>query len=102
MTEDFFALKSTNQSGASWAVAPDATIDIDYGIVAGLMLYNKHATAIVEYSFDGTNLHGELDPADGTRGKSFDWRHARKVWLRIKTGSTGPAVVSIESWARSS
>lgn len=63
-----------------------------------LMLYNKSTTAIVEYSFDGVALDGELDPADGTRGKAFDNRSHASISFRIKAGSVGPAIVSCESW----
>lgn len=95
---DFFALVAVSSSTFTGGGNPDAAILLSLPM-GGLMLYNKHASAIVEYSFDGSTLHGELDPADGTRGKAFDWRQVNKIWFRIKSGSTGPANVSIEAWA---
>lgn len=64
-----------------------------------VMLFNKHATAVVEYSHDGTTVHGELDPTDATAGQTLDdIRSGAGLWLRIKSGSTGPAVVFVKAW----
>lgn len=94
---DFFQLVSV--STANFADA-SVTFGLDYGSEMHLGMYNKHSSAIVEFSSDGTNPIGELDPADGTRGQADDDRKFSKLYFRLKSGSTGPAVVYVKAWVR--
>jgi hypothetical protein len=59
------------------------------------------STQVVEYSFNGNDLHGELNPATGSATQSimFNPRVACKIWFRIQSGSTGPVTVSVQAWA---
>jgi hypothetical protein len=68
---------------------------------AGLMLLNlgSGSTNVVEYSFNGTTVHGELNPANASAGMTFDDRVQSLIWFRIQSGSTGPVVVSVQAWA---
>lgn len=63
-----------------------------------IILFNK-STAIVEYSFNGNTLHGELDGTVGSLTKmlTFYNRIQSKIWFRIKSG--GPGTIQIHSWA---
>lgn len=63
-----------------------------------MMLLNENTTGVVEYSFDGVNLHGELDPTLPTRGMTFDNRPVSRIWFRVKSGSSGPIRVRIDAW----
>lgn len=74
---------------------PDAFITFPTTTV---MLLNESATGIVEYSFNGTIVHGELDPLLPTRGMTFDNRTISLIWFRIKPGSSGPVTVRIDAW----
>jgi hypothetical protein len=66
----------------------------------GVMFLNlgSGATSVIEYSFDGNNLHGELNPANASAGKAFDNRVVSKIWFRIQSGSSGPVSVAVEAW----
>jgi len=56
------------------------------------------ATNVVEYSFNGTTVHGELDPTLPSRGVAFDNRAVSLIWFRLKSGSSGPVTVRIDAW----
>jgi len=66
----------------------------------GVLILNEGtlATQVVEYSLDGTNVHGELDPVQLSKGLSFDNRIMCLVWFRLKSGSSGPVTIRIEAW----
>lgn len=56
-------------------------------------------TNIVEFSFNGQTVHGELNPTNATQGLTFDARIVSLVWFRVQAGSSGPVSVSISAWA---
>jgi hypothetical protein len=56
------------------------------------------STSVVEYSFNGTTVHGELDPSLPSRGLSWDNRVISLIWFRVKAGSTGPVTVRVDAW----
>lgn len=61
----------------------------------GLSLLNRDATATLEYSFDGYNLHGDLIPSTSAAGVVFDNRIESRIWLR---GQNGLGTVRVEAW----
>ena len=63
-----------------------------------IMLLNEDTTNIIEYSFNGNTVHGELNPTLPTRGLVFDNRTVSLMWFRIKSGSSGPVTVRIDAW----
>ncbi len=62
---------------------------------------NEATTGVVEYSFNGTTVHGELDGSTGSLTKmlTFNNRVISKIWFRVKSGSSGPMTVSVRAWA---
>ena len=66
-----------------------------------VILLNEATTSsqVVEYSFNGQTVHGELDPSLPSRGLSFDNRVISKIWFRVKSGSAGPITVRVDSWS---
>lgn len=60
----------------------------------GFMFLNR-GTHVVQYSFDGSTVHGDLNPADVSKGMSFDNRCECKVWFR---GLDGYGTVRVEAW----
>jgi hypothetical protein len=56
-------------------------------------------TNVVEFSFNGNTVHGELNPSNATAGLTFDNRVASKIWFRVQAGSTGPVTVSVNAWS---
>lgn len=68
-------------------------------VSSGIILINETGTSghIIEYSFDGETLHGDLDPDLESAYLTFTHRHECKVWFRLKTvGQT--ATVRVEAW----
>lgn len=72
---------------------PNCVIRFD---TSGLMLYNETDTAIVEVSFDGVNVHDELNPAFGSQGMVYDNRSVSVIWFRLKTGTS--ATIAVRAW----
>lgn len=69
-----------------------------------IILLNKTvagtASKIVQYSFNGNTVHGELDAADtATRCLIFNNRMVNKIWFRVKSGSSGPITIAVQSWS---
>lgn len=60
--------------------------------------YGTGGTAVVEYSFNGNTVHGELDPSKNSGFLLFKNRVVSGIWFRVKSGSTGPISVRVESW----
>lgn len=65
----------------------------------GLIFLNE-GTGVVEYSFNGLTVHGELDSTKSSVGLSFDNRVVSKIWFRVKSGSAGPIIVSVQAWSK--
>ena len=63
-------------------------------IAQGISLLNR-GTKILEYSFDGTTLHGDLNSTDASAGLTFDGRQESVIFFR---GSDGYGDVRVEAW----
>ena len=64
----------------------------------GISLLNEaSAGTIIEYSFNGSDLCGDLDPSEATAGMIFDNRGQCRVFFRLKSGTS--ASVRVEAWA---
>jgi hypothetical protein len=59
--------------------------------------YGTLVTHTIEYSFNGTTVHGELSPTTGSSNMLFLHRAISLVWFRIKSGST-TATIRVEAW----
>lgn len=66
----------------------------------GIMFTAETAGQVVEYSFNGQTVHGVLDGAttSTTRVVKFDNRTVSLIWFRLKSGSAGPATVTVTAW----
>lgn len=67
-----------------------------------VMFLNENTVAngnVVEYSFNGNIVHGELDTTLPSRGMVFDSRPISKIWFRVKNGSSGPIIIRIDAWS---
>jgi hypothetical protein len=80
--------------GASDGYGPDIIIPF---VTMGIMLLNE-GTGIIEYSFNGTTLHGELNSDNATKGLVFDNRVISTIWFRTHEDSSGPIKISIQAW----
>lgn len=61
----------------------------------GIALLNR-GTHIIQYSFNGTDLHGDLRPGDPSRGIIFDNRVESKIFFRGVDGYGD--FVRVEAW----
>jgi len=97
-----------NSTAVSWAQfgAPDGYTLLDgYGPdlvitfpTQGIMFTNETSASVVEYSFNGSTIHGVLDGTAGstTRVVMFDNRVASLIWFRLKSGGT--ATITTTAW----
>lgn len=58
----------------------------------------SYTTAVIEYSFDGNTVHGELGSAPSNVSIYFANRVISTIWFRVQTGSSGPITVSVQAW----
>lgn len=86
---NFFRVISVD--GYGFPASPQARFNF---ISQGISLLNR-GSKIIEYSFDGTNLHGDLDPSDDSIGFTFDGRQESVVYFR---GKDGYGDVRVEAW----
>ena len=76
------------------------TAIVSFGFISmGLALLNESddPDAIIEYSFDGATVHGDLTPFLPSEGIIFDNRSESKIWFRMKN-SGKEASVRVEAW----
>lgn len=101
---DFNYYKSLSVSWAQFGALDGYTAD-GYGpdlvitfSTQGIMFTNETAGSVVEYSFNGTTVHGVLngDTTSTTRVVKFDNRVVSLIWFRLKTG--GPATITTTAW----
>ena len=69
-------------------------------ISSGISLINTSILFgdVVEYSFDGSTLHGDLNPTLPSAALSFDNRYESKIWFRLQSSGT-PVIIRVEAWA---
>lgn len=63
--------------------------------VQGFHIYNE-GSGVVEYSFNGNTVHGELDSTKDSKTIRFENRSCNKVWFRLKSGSS--IIVRLDAW----
>jgi len=89
---DFNFFSRISVTSATFTDTCDALITFPTQTVSFLL----EGTGVVEYSFNGNTLHGDMDSAASTRGLVFDKRLISKIWFRLKSG--GPVTVRVEAW----
>ncbi|KKN14932.1 hypothetical protein LCGC14_0991190 [marine sediment metagenome] len=57
----------------------------------------NEGTDIVEYSFNGRTLHGDMVPGKPSEALMFDNRRISKIWFRAP--NSGSHVIRVEAWA---
>lgn len=62
-----------------------------------LLVESNDSTDVVQYSFDGKEVHGDLTPLLPSEGIVFDNRFENNVWFRRATPGD-PVVVRVEAW----
>lgn len=62
-----------------------------------LMVQDDDATNVIQYSFDGETVHGDMVPTYPSEAIIFDNRLANKVWFRRATPGDS-VLVRVEAW----
>jgi hypothetical protein len=75
---------------------PDMVITF---VTESAFFLNEGFSGTVEYSFNGLHVHGELDSSGLTKMLTFNNRVISKIWFRVKSGSSGPIIVSVQAWS---
>lgn len=86
---------STFGGGSVDGYQPDMIITFS---TQGVLFLNE-GTGVVEYSFNGNTVHGELDSTKPSVGLTFDNRVISMIWFRVKSGSSGPITVRVDAWS---
>lgn len=81
-------------ASASFGDYSDVIIGVKF--IRSLMLSNE-GTGIVEYSFNGNTVHGDLTPGKASESVAFDNRQVNKIWFRLKSGAA--SVIRVEAWS---
>jgi hypothetical protein len=80
-----------NVDGYDFPETPQANFKF---LSQGFSFLNR-GNKIIQYSFDGDTVHGDLNPHDLSSGVTFDARVEDKVWFK---GLDGYGTVRVESW----
>lgn len=62
-----------------------------------LMVESDNQADVIQYSFDGKTVHGDMTPRRPSEGIVFDNRFQNKVWFRRATPGD-PVLVRVEAW----
>jgi hypothetical protein len=62
-----------------------------------LMVESSNITDVIQYSFDGETVHGDLTPTMPSEGIIFDNRFENTVWFRRATAGSS-VIVRVEAW----
>jgi hypothetical protein len=88
---NFFAKPTISDTG--FPASPQVMINLATHVQGFSITLTSGAQ--VEYSFNGTTLHGDLVAAEGTKSVQFNNRTATKIFFRSAAGAT----VRVEAWA---
>jgi len=55
-------------------------------------------SSVIEYSFNGNTVHGELGSCFENISLTFQNRVISTIWFRVQSGSTGTLNVSVQAW----
>lgn len=62
-----------------------------------LMVESDDQNDVIQYSFDGKTVHGDMTPRRPSEGIVFDNRFHNAVWFR-RAASGDPVLVRVEAW----
>ena len=62
-----------------------------------LMVESNNSSDVIEYSFDGETVHGDMTPLLPSEAMMFDGRAQNKIWFRRATPGDS-VIVRVEAW----
>ena len=89
--KDFNYYKKLTVSAGAFATNADVIITFPTYTVN----FNLETTGVVQYSFNGTDIHGEMDSTKVSKDLSFQNRPVCKIWFKLISGA---GTVRIEAW----
>lgn len=84
MTVPFTYFNRITVSNASFNV----TADVTFGFSNPSFSLINEGTGVIEYSFDGSTVHGDLTSSTPSAALIFNQRSFGSVWFRLKSGAT--------------
>lgn len=91
---DFNFFRKVTVSGSSFTSS--STLSVPF-VPQGIMFINEDGTNVVEFSYNGNTVHGELNPTLPSRSLTFNNIGVCGIWFRMKSGPS--AVVSFYAWS---
>jgi hypothetical protein len=91
--KDFNFFTKVNVSNAVFAESSDVIFNFRGQFSFSLI---NEGSGIVEYSFNGSVLHGDMKPGSPSEALFFDNRRVSKIWFRALSGTN---TIRIEAWA---
>jgi len=88
---DFNYYQKMDMVSSSFATNADVAITFPTYTVR----FDLETTGVVQYSFNGTDIHGEMDSAQASKSLLFENRQVCKIWFKLVSGS---GTVRIEAW----
>jgi len=92
--KNFFA--KLQVSNTAFVMAQRAKWDFN-SVGLALLVESNDPNDVVQYSFNGTEVHGDLTPLLPSEGIVFDNRFENNVWFRRVTPGS-PVTVRVEAW----
>lgn len=89
---DRFFFEKVLVSSGSFATSPDLVINI---INNDSLLFINEGTGAIEISFNGIDVHSELNPSSGTNSLIANYPSVNKIWFRLKSGAA--SVVRVQN-----
>lgn len=89
--KDFNFYRKLSVVGANFASTSDILITFPTYTVN----FSLESTGVVQYSFNGTDVHGEMDSTKSSKDLSFQNRQLCKIWFKLISGT---GTVRIEAW----
>lgn len=65
------------------------------GVISFTM--DNEGDGVVEYSFDGSTVHGDMTPGEASASLKFTDRTAFFIWFKVASGTQ---TVRVEGWVR--
>lgn len=94
--KDFNFFQRVTVNSTQFSEISDVTVPFRNTNMGFLLLFE--GSGIIEYSFNGNVIHGDMDSSSGSYGLVFDNRKISAIWFRLKTAAPGVSV-RVEAWA---
>lgn len=75
-------------------------VDVQWNFIStgiALMVEAESVEDVVQYSFDGETVHGDMTPGKPSEAIIFDNRHQNHIWFRRESAGA-PVLVRVEAW----